>query len=193
MKKLTLIIGIILFTMPLLGADRANNLVIERSSGSAIYTDVVLDTTDRDTLYILFPTASGGDWYMSETLPTKSATRNWGIPLNATGDLDFKIETTVTAGTTSPDSIGFWGKPLTYNPADEIYEILSKDSTFFVFDEAETYTSTSVNYITEDSSAVFHCLMSGLLWPDVGFVLIMDLADTDSVLLRNRCWFTIGR
>lgn len=193
MKKLITLALATLLALPLFAADRSNNLNIERSSGTAIYTDCILDTLDRDTLYVLYPSQGGGDWYMSETLPTKATARNWGRVLNATGDLDWKIETNIVEGSTLPDSLGFWAKPLTYNPGSEVYEEIQDDSVFFVFDTPLTYTGSTVDYITVVDSKTYHCTMTDLLWLDVGFVFYMDLADTDSVSLSIRNWFNIGR
>jgi hypothetical protein len=183
MKKLWLL-AMVLLSTPSFGQWNPNISYVT-------YYDVTYNNTDKDTIYVLFPTQ--GQWYISETRPTQyvrgSEVRK--TDFDCTGDVYLNLEDNRTSG--AFDSLAHWIKPLVWEPKDKEFSIMDHDSTFLVFDTKGTYTASSVDYLDPITGKAEGCSLSGELWATAGFVIIGRQADEGTAVAVVTYWLSLVR
>lgn len=148
----------------------------EFSITSSPYINVSITNTASATVYVLFPDASG-TWYLSETLPTKYYSSPVRRPLQwwASGDAYLFLEPNASTGMAADetDSLTAYIQPLVWDEYDQEFALATVDKTYLVFDTANTYTSTSADWLDWTTGLEYGCLLTGELWPTAGFAITL--------------------
>lgn len=185
MKKILFVL--LMMAVPLFG----QNFVIEYPGGTNLALKDTLTNTEYQHYYIIFPTFRTNEYYFGKTLPTDaligSATKKY------TNNGDFYLNCEINASSGQKDSVGFWIKPLIYDPVDSEYAVIESDSTFLVLDTKDDYTDTEADYLDFVDGTEYACLLTGELWPCAGFVLCVHQKDAGTAVSVIDMWYSFTR
>ena len=167
MKKL-LIFGFLIFSCGLWA--QSNTQVSDITHLLSIR--VVLDSTDRDTVFIANPMLYAT--YKSSTAldsiapsaPLKSHNK-WSSNKNMLICIIPEVGTAEES-----DSLTATLHPYEYSENKEAYYISSNDSLFLVFDTRVTYTATAYDYLNWTDGAMYTCKLTSELWGGSDLALI---------------------
>ena len=167
----------------------ASTLVMGQTStpGFLLTTSVPLNVTltnsDTAVVYFLLPD-NFGNWYASETLPTRyySGTNQRALAWWSSGDIYLALEPNASTGMAAgeTDSLSAYIQPLVWDAYDGEFAVVETDKTYLVFDTAGTYTATSADWIDWTTGQEYGCLLTGELWPVAGFALTLTQMDADT-------------
>lgn len=131
-------------------------------------------------IYVLFPD-QWGEWYISETLPTKTKGQ-WmrGTTFSFPDQVSIVFEPTTGGGET--DSLLHYIQPLVWDASDEAFAEITSDICFVNFGEDGDYVaSDSTNYLDWDDATEYSTVLNrwnpvktdsvAWFWPTPGFVI----------------------
>jgi len=196
MRKIILTALLILFPLVVFGQSKrinVNNIRVE-------YLTVLLDSTETDKVYFLFPPTKGitsGDRHApSETAPTSASRQARNLSFGSSGHLYFAmVLDTVTRGSTDNigvggDSLSVYISPYIYDKTKEAYSEVTTDKTYLVFDTAGTYTASAADQLTWTHGVAYGVPLSNELWPCAGFVLTLVQVGTDDTTMDTNAYLS---
>jgi len=151
---------------------------------SQAFQKTITDSTIVN-IYVLFPDQFG-EWYISETLPTK-VKGQWmrGTTFSYPLSVDLIIEPVTVSGAT--DSLYHYIKPLVWDEAEDEFAEIVSDIQYLKIDGPLDYVNASSLYFDWDSGVEYHVplipwpygtsTVDAIYWPCAGFVVHVRFVD----------------
>jgi hypothetical protein len=190
MKRL--IVALLLLTWLPLQAQS----VVNQNEIMVEYVTIELDSTATANLYVLFqPTKEGGRYAISETAPTKANTGERQTTLKrglGTGDLAISIIPDTLTRQES-DSLAVYYYPYVWDETKAAYYSATTDVKYLVFDTADTYVQTAIDYLDWTHGTMYTSAFSGRILPFSGIHIVFDQkaydTSTSASTLYVGIWF----
>ncbi len=149
------------------------NVQMEMNLMKGQWTTCLLDSTETDTIFVIFPSdrldSFGGIDTVAASVNESQVNRNAWV---GTGDVFLTIIPETGAAEES-DSLYAYFKPYAFNGTKDAWYVIKNDSTFAVFNTQNEYVDELIHYLNWTSGVCYGIQLSNELWSCGGFIFVI--------------------